>query len=258
MRLFYEAPRVRLFHGDCRDALAVVGEQRFSLILADPPYEQTSCAWDAWPDGWLDAMQALRAPNGSLWSWGTLRMFMQRADAFAAARWRLFQDCVWEKHNGSQPGVDKFLRVHEQVAHFYPEGVKWGDIYRDPQKVPSPPEHRHKAGRVVHRKAQPAHTGTHKPSTYVDTGRRQQRSVWRVRSMHRQGSGVATPKPLGVLEPIVRYSCPPDGWVLVPFAGGGSEVEAALRNGRCVVGFDADASELDRAVRRLSQGILAI
>lgn len=194
MRLFYEAPGVQLWHGDCREAQSVVGPGRFSLVLADPPYEQTSLAWDVWPDGWLVAMQGLRSEGGSLWCWGTLRTFMSRAGDFAEAKWLLAQDCVWEKHNGSQPAVDRFLRVHEQVAHFYPASAAWGSIYRDPQRVPASPEHAHKAGRVVHRKASPKHTGEHRPSTYVDDGMRRQRSVWRVRSMHAPGSGRGHPQ----------------------------------------------------------------
>ena len=259
MRLFYEAPGVRLFLGDCREASSVIGEQRFSLTLADPPYQQTSCTWDRWPDGWLRAMLPLRAANGSLWCWGALRMFMERAAEFTASGWGLpRQDTIWEKHNGSRPTADTFLRVHEQAAHFVPAGALWRDIYRDPQKVPAPPEAQHKRGRVVHRKMPPSHTGDFAPSTYVDTGMRLQRSVWKARSMHHQGKGNATPKPLAVLEPIIRYSCPPEGWVLVPFVGGGAEVEAARRNGRNVVGFETDERELERAMRRLSQGSLAL
>lgn len=251
MRLVHEASNVRLFHGDCREAPAVVGPTYFSLILADPPYEQTSLPWDRWPSGWLKVMLQLRAGNGSLWSWGTLRTFMERSREFLDG-WRLAQDTIWEKHNGSQPVADRFLRVHEQAAHLYPLDTPWASIYRDPQRVPAPPEHAHKAGRVVHRKASPGHTGEFAPSTYVDDGMRLQRSVWHVRSAHRQGAGSATPKPFGVLEPIIRYSCPPGGWVLVPFAGGGAEVDAALKLGRNVVAFDTDAAAVERIAGRVS------
>ena len=259
MRLFYEAPNVRIYLGDCREASAVLAGQLFSLILADPPYQQTSCAWDRWPEGWLEAMRPLRAVNGSLWCWGTLKTFMERGPEFAAAGWGLpRQDTIWEKPNGSRPTSGTFLRVHEQVAQFVPVGVRWGDVYRDPQKVPAPREARHKRGKTVRRSASPAHTGEFAPGTYVDTGMRLQRSVWRARSMHRQGRGNATPKPLEVLEPIIRYSCPPNGWVLVPFVGGGSEMEAALRCGRNVVGFETNDEEAARAVAQLAQRPMAL
>lgn len=256
MRLYCLAPGVELWHGDCRQASSVLGQHRFSLALADPPYEQTALAWDVWPHGWLEEMRRLLGPEGSLWCWGTLRSFIRRATEFEAAGFRLAQDVVWEKHNGSQPATGRFLRVHEQVAHFYPEDVPWGRVYKDPQRMPAPREHRHKAGRVVKRGASPAHTGKHKPCTYVDDGTRRQRSVWQVRSEHHRGRSTATPKPVAVLEPLVRYSCPPGGSVLVPFVGGGAEIEACRRIGRTVVGFDTDESALALTVRRLSQGTL--
>ena len=243
-RLYFGEPRVDawVFHGDIREAAGVLGPQRFSLVLADSPYVQTSCEWDRWPEGWLHVVREPLAPEGSLWCWGTLRLFMERAEDFRAAGWRLAQDCVWEKHNGSKPVADRFLPVHEQVAHFYPESAKWTEIYRDPQRVPAPPARAHRKGGSAHRRAEgsPAQTGAFGASTWVDDGTRLQRSVWQARSLHRQGAGHATPKPLEVLEPLVRYSCPPGGWVLVPFSRSGSEVEACLRNERKVVAFDTD------------------
>lgn len=106
----------------------------------------------------------------------------------------------------------------------------------------------------------PAQTERFGATTWIDDGMRLQRSVWQVHNLHRQGAGHATPKPLEVLEPCVRYSCPPGGWVLVPFSGSGSEVEACLRNGRKVVAFDADerccAATAER-IRRVTSGMLA-
>ena len=37
--------------GDCRDLMPAHGP--FDLILADPPYGDTSLAWDRQVDGWL-------------------------------------------------------------------------------------------------------------------------------------------------------------------------------------------------------------
>src|SRR3546814_7972972 len=53
-------------------------------------------AWDRWPDGW-PALAAKVA--SSMWCFGSMRMFLDRAPEFAD--WKLSQDYVWEKHNGS-------------------------------------------------------------------------------------------------------------------------------------------------------------
>ena len=101
-----------LYLGDCREILPALGVTA-DCIVADPPYGETSLAWDRWPDGWLDAAAGV---TSSLWCFGSLRMFLERVGEFTG--WRLSQDVIWEKHNGSGPTMpDRFQRVHEQVQH---------------------------------------------------------------------------------------------------------------------------------------------
>ena len=112
MKPYFSEDGITIYHGDCREILPSLGIEP-DLTIADPPYAQTSLKWDRWPDGWLSL------PLGrSLWCFGSLRLFMDRAGEFATAGWRLSQDVIWEKHNGSGFASDRFKRVHEQAAHF--------------------------------------------------------------------------------------------------------------------------------------------
>ncbi|NUB11618.1 hypothetical protein GAY28_02175 [Azospirillum brasilense] len=89
----------RILTGDCRALMPAEGP--FDMILADPPYGDTSLEWDRIVDGWLQvARDALKA-TGSMWVFGSMRFFMSAADQFRAAGWRYAQDIVWGKHNGS-------------------------------------------------------------------------------------------------------------------------------------------------------------
>ncbi len=101
MTVYYEADGVMLIHADCRDYEPPMG--CVDLTLADPPYGQTSLNWDRWPDGWLSSPCLGR----SLWCFGSLRMFMQHGSEFAASGWRLSQDVIWEKQNGSSSAADR-------------------------------------------------------------------------------------------------------------------------------------------------------
>jgi hypothetical protein len=59
--------------GDCRHLMPAHGP--FDLILADPPYGDTSLAWDR-RVGWITRARDALHPTGSLWVFGSLRCFM--------------------------------------------------------------------------------------------------------------------------------------------------------------------------------------
>lgn len=78
--------------GDCRTDLLQRGP--FDLLIADPPYGDTSLEWDKECVGWIPAATLLLKPAGSLWVFGSMRMFQNigteiDADMAQAARDRL-------------------------------------------------------------------------------------------------------------------------------------------------------------------------
>lgn len=242
MTPYYADEAVTIYHGDFR-ALADV---RADLVLADPPYGQTSLAWDTWPTGWPEAVG-----GGSMWVFGTLRSFMDHAAEFTTGRWRLSQDVVWEKQNGSGFMVDRFRRVHEQVAHFY--RGDWGSVWRSPLYTADA------TAWTVRRKSRPPHTGHIEAVPYLseDGGPRLMRSVLRVRNMHGTAEN-ETQKPVGLLTPLIEYGCPPDGLVFDPFMGSGSTLVAAKAAGRRAVGIELREDQCEIAARRCSQGVLGL
>ena len=64
-----------------------------------------------------------------------------------------------------------------------------------------------------------------------------------------------TEKPAGLLDPLIRYACPPGGLVIDPFAGSGSTLDTARCTGRRAIGIEADERYAELAARRLSQGV---
>jgi site-specific DNA-methyltransferase (adenine-specific) len=253
MTPYFTSSLVTLYHGDCREIFPKLGIRWADLILADPPYGDTSLGWDRRVKGWLDAVELILSTSGSLWCFGSLRHFLAEAGSFRD--WKLAQEVVWEKHNGSSLHSDRFKRVHELAAHFYLAGVPWSSVYRNPVKTNDATK------RTVRRKGRPPHTGEGKiaGSTYVsqDGGPRLMRSVIRVRSCHGHALH-PTQKPVGILLPLIEFSCPPGGTVAVPFAGVGSELEAARRSGRQSIGVELNERYCELAARRLEQGFLPL
>lgn len=239
---YFDDGQVQLFLGDCREILPALGVTA-DLVLADPPYGETSLAWDRWPEGWL---QVAATVSRSLWCFGSLRMFLTHAGEFADAGWKLSQDIIWEKHNGSASAADRFKRVHESVAHWYTGD--WREVHRE---VPVTAD---AVKRQVRRKNRPPQWGDIGAASYVsdDGGPRLMRSVIYMRSMHGRALH-PTEKPLGILGPLIDYACKRGGVVLDPFAGSGSTLDAARCSGRRAIGIEADGHYAELAARRLSQ-----
>lgn len=247
MKPYFDDGTVSLYLGDMREILPALGVTA-DCIVADPPYGETSLAWDRWPEGWLEtAAQVTR----SLWCFGTLRMFFEHGPEFKAARWRLSQDVIWEKQNGSGFADDRFKRVHEQVGHWY--RGDWRSVRHVTPKTEVAWRTAANSGR-----AQPPHTGTIGSRAWADDGTRIARSVQRIPNMWRRNPIHPTQKPVELLDLLITYACPPDGLAIDPFAGSGSTLDAARASGRRAIGIEANEKYAEAAARRLSQMTLTV
>jgi site-specific DNA-methyltransferase (adenine-specific) len=231
--------------GDCREIMPAHGP--FDLIIADPPYGDTSLAWDRQVDGWISLARDALQPTGSLWVFGSLRCFMATAIYFAAAGLRVAQEIIWEKQNGCSFHADRFKRVHELAVQFYRAETPWRSIYNDVQTMPDA------TPRTVRRKQRPPQTGQIDVSHYVscDGGPRLMRSVIYVRNC--RGRAIhPTEKPPALLEIMIHTSCPEGGLVGDWFAGSGSTGEACRLSGRRYLGCEIDAAMAERARARIA------
>lgn len=247
MKPYYEEPGITLYLGDGRELAGLDAD----LLVTDPPYGETSLSWDSWPDGW-PALMAERHPGlTQMWCFGSTRMFLTHRDEFAG--WRLAQDLVWSKPRGRGVMNDRFNRSHELVLHWY--RGPWGDLPLTAPRVPKTVPWTVRATRRGNvddgTKVRPMAGGA-----YVDDGTRLMLSVIAGDPGDARTTHHPTQKPLAVLEPIIKYSCPPDGLVFDPFAGSGSTLVAAKHLGRRAVGVEIDERYCEAAVRRLQQGVL--
>ena len=231
--------------GDCRTVMPT--HAPFDMIFADPPYGDTSLGWDRRVEGWLAIARQSLTPSGSLWLFGSLRSFLAIAAELRSAGFRYAQEIVWEKQNGSAFHADRFKRVHELIVQFYRSDARWDGIYNDVQTTSDA------VARSVRRKMRPPHTGQIERGYYVseDGGPRLMRSVTFARNCH--GRAIhPTEKPLGLVEILIRTSCPPGGLIGDWFAGSGVAGEAARATGRRYLGCEIDAAMAARANARIA------
>lgn len=234
---YFEADGVTLYHADCREILPHLG--RVDAVVTDPPYNETSLEWDVWPAGWPGLVEGV---TSSLWCFGSFRMFWERMQEFQG--WKLAQDVIWEKHNGSGFATDRFKRVHETVVHFY--RGEWSALHKSPPLVAGNP-------RRYIRYAQPTHTGSIGGQCPQDLrDERIQRSVIYAKSCN--GYAVnETQKPEGIVAPLLEYCVPPGGVVVDCFAGSGTVLAVARAQGKRAIGIETRESQCKEIVRRLSQ-----
>ena len=248
---YYSDDLVTLYHGDIAEVLPTLGT--FSACIADPPFGTTNLDWDQWPQGWPSLVAE---HTSTLWCFGTARMFFDRLHDFAT--WRFGQDIVWRKNTATSMQLDRFRRQHEQVMHFY-RGA-WPDQRRVLPKVAATrtsSSKRRDAGVLIsdEKSGDRVFDNHFKPmdTPWVDEGTRYVTSVIDVPKAPHRGRINATQKPVGIIEPLIAYSCPVDGVVLDPFAGSGSTAIAARNLGRRSVLIETREEQCESAALRLSQ-----
>lgn len=236
----------QLITGDCRKVLPTMPAAFADCCITDPPYGDTSLGWDVVCAGWIEHVSRALKPNAAIWVFGSMRFLAPLFAEMEAHGFRYSQDIVWEKQNGTGFHADRFRRVHEHAVMFY-RGA-WRDVYHSTQYTMDA------RAKVVRRKTRPAHTGHIERGHYVseDGGPRMMRSVLQVRNEH--GRAIhPTQKPVELLLPLVRYSCPPGGTVLDCFAGSGSVGIAAHEAGCNSVLIESNHDHSATASDRLFQ-----
>lgn len=243
---YYQDEHVTLYHGDMRELLPAL-DIRADAVVTDPPYGETTLAWDEWPDGW----PALVAKHtNSMWCFGSMRMFTSRWTEFDG--WRMSQDLVWDKTVGIGAVTDRFRRRHEFMLHFY-QG-KWSDIYHSTPRVEhvGPKPHLNKLGQAGGAGYSGGVYGNQgvRQGSWTDNGTRLATTVVTAKNMHRHGIH-PTEKPGQVLDLLIRYAVPEGSLVLDPFAGSASTLLTARMLGRRAVGIEANEEYCEKAAKRL-------
>lgn len=247
---YYRDEWCTLYLGDCREVLPQLELADVETVITDPPYGETSLRWDRWPEGWLEALpESVR----QLWCFGSMRMFLDQRDEFGG--WSYGQEVVWEKHNGSGFATDRFKRVHELVAQWY--RGRWDDLTIRPQLTGERSQQHHKR----RSETETPHTGSRGQGEgwglKVTHDEKLQRSVMYVRSMHGRARH-PTEKPIGIVEPVLKYSTDRGHTVLDVFAGSGAVLDTARQNGRHAIGIEGDEQYCEVIANRLREAVLPL
>lgn len=214
------------------------------------------------------------------------------AFALQADGWYLRQDIIWHKPNPMPESVtDRCTKSHEYIFllsksakyYFNSEAMKERASYGLPGNVShrgaveydnGDERHRTKAGLASYAERQrskrdsfkrdaskrseaiPGQSfGTHRAEREEgewDVNTRNRRSVWTVATRPYSGAHFATFPP-ELIKPCIQAGCPEVGTVLEPFAGSGTTLQVAEKNGCKAVGIEMNPEYCDLIVKRIGQ-----
>lgn len=254
-----------LYKRDALEAMREMPDNSFDLAIADPPYgASTTASWrlpadhglngfggrwrladHEWDTGsspqdsletvlaWLVELKRLVSPTGSIWIHGTYHNSGFVNVACQLLGLEIINEVVWYKRN-SFPNLSgrRLTASHETLLWVHTGG-------RDRQY------------RFNYEAAKAASFS----EDNLKYAGKQLRTVWdipnnKTREERAFGSH-PTQKPLRLVNRIFMVAGTPNGRALVPFAGSGSEMVAALDHDMSATGFEIEDDYFDLAIQRL-------
>ncbi len=261
------APALRqdIIHGDTMHILPTLDADSAQIIIADPPYnigkdfgndsdKQPMDEYLRWCEQWIAECLRVLKPNGTMFIYGfseILALILSKVPYHIHRRW-----IVWHYTNKNVPSLNFWQRSHESVIVlwktdkvFHRDDIR--EAYTDGfLKGAAGKERKATKGRFS--------KGDKKTTYTAHENGALPRDVIKIPALA-GGAGMnervdhPTQKPLALCEKLIR-SCKQsatDGYVLIPFAGSGSECVAAKKTGLPFVGIELNADYVKLIHERL-------
>lgn len=249
----------KVYELDCFEFLAMVEDSIVDLAVIDPPYNLKKADWDTFESdasffeftySWIDSLIPKLKPNGSLYIFNTpynSAFILQHL----VSRGLFFQNWItWDKRDGLGGARRRFSNGQETIL-FFTKGPRHTfncDEVRVPYESVQRIEHAKSKGIVKNGKRWfPNPNGRLCGEVWHFSSARHKNKVnGKVRSL-----GHATPKPIDMIERVIRASSNEGDLVLDCFVGTGTTAVAAQRLQRNFICGEQCAEYVNRARQRL-------
>ena len=275
--------RYSLIIGDCQELLSSIGDNSIDCSITDPPYGMGMDHWDKnvpTVEIWKEVYRVLK-PGAFCLSFCSPQLYHRMAVAVEDAGFQIKDQIMWmtttkmAKRNHLKPAHEPIVVAQKPFKGTIKENFeKWGvgKIDIDKARVPwdgKPPTGWVKGGhsRRTFGKAGKT-TGTQKEFGKEDAnpaGRYPMNIIGEVMPQHqkyfyapratrkerKEYNNHPTPKPISLMEYLIKIYCPEDKIVLDPFCGSGSTGIAALLNNRKFIGIDMEEEYISISEKRI-------
>jgi len=252
----------------CRDAcrfMSAIPNESIDLVIMDPPYNMKVAEWDDYSEKnrdfmyymhlWLNHATRVLKPNGSIYVFNTPYNSFWIGYHFIFGLDMKFRNwIVWDKRDGMSGSKNKYV-CKQEVILFFTKSDKHIFNY-DAIRVPYEHEERVKYGVVKKgKKWMPNPDGKLCTDVWDFTSERfsnRNRSGNRLKKMKHP-----TPKPLEMIERMVKASSNKGDIVLDPFMGSGTTAIAAKLHGRRFMGCDSSKEYVKYSFQRYKEFFLS-
>jgi len=258
--------RQDVIHGDTIQILPTLDADSAQIIIADPPYnigkdfgndsdKQPMDEYLLWCEKWINECLRILKPNGTMFIYGfseILALILSKVPYDINRRW-----IVWHYTNKNVPSLNFWQRSHESII------VLWKSdkvFHRDDIREAYTEGFLNGAAGKERKATKGRFSKGDKKTTYTaHANGALPRDVIKIPALA-GGAGMKervnhpTQKPLALCDKLIR-SCKQsatDGYVLVPFAGSGSECLAAKKIGLPFVGIELNADYVKLINERLN------
>lgn len=258
--------RQEVLHGDTLKILPTLQENSAQIIIADPPYnigkdfgnnsdKQPMDEYLLWSEKWIKECLRILKPNGTMFIYGfseILALILSKIPYDVNRRW-----IIWHYTNKNVASLNFWQRSHESIL------VLWKNdkiFHRDEIREAYTEGFLNGAAGRERTATKGRFSKGDKTTTYTaHPGGALPRDVIKVPALA-GGAGMKervnhpTQKPLVLCEKLLR-SCKQssnDGYVLVPFAGSGSECVAAKNLGLPFIGIELNEEYVKLVKERLN------
>jgi site-specific DNA-methyltransferase (adenine-specific) len=254
--------------GDAIQILPTLYTETAQIIIADPPYnigkdfgndsdKQPMDEYLLWCEVWIKDCLRILKPNGTMFIYGfseNLALILSKVPYNINRRW-----IIWHYTNKNTPHLNFWQRSHESIL------VLWKNdkvFHRDDIREAYTEGFLNGAAGKERKATKGRYSKGDKTTTYTAHEKGAlPRDVIKIPALA-GGAGMKervnhpTQKPLALCDKLIK-SCKQtasDGYVLVPFAGSGSECLAAKNNNLPFVGIELNAEYIKIINERLSGG----
>jgi len=257
--------RQDIIQGDALDILPTLLSDSAQIIIADPPYnigkdfgndsdKQPMDTYLTWCDAWIKECIRILKPNGTMFIYGfseILALILSRVPYEINRRWIL-----WHYTNKNVPSLNFWQRSHESII------VLWKTdkvFHRNDVREPYTAGFLNGAAGKQRKATKGRFSNGEKTTTYTaHTNGALPRDVIKIPALA-GGAGMKervnhpTQKPLALCDKLIRSCMQPvqEGYVLVPFAGSGSECVSAKNLNMPFVGIELNPDYITLIHQRL-------